>query len=88
LEVRNAAEISAMRFGLNYARQHPSDEFVIFVMGEGHILQRTNPFSVQTKISSSTQFIRREECTVERIGEYKQNERENCEAINDLTNYD
>jgi hypothetical protein len=43
--------------------------------------------SVQTKISSSTQFIRREECTVERIGEYKQNERENCEAINDLTNY-
>ncbi len=44
LEVRNAAEISAMRFGLNYARQHPSDEFVIFVMEEGHILQRTNPF--------------------------------------------
>ncbi len=39
LEVRNAAEISAMRFGLNYARQHPSDEFVIFVMEEGHILQ-------------------------------------------------
>ena len=44
LEVRNAAEISAMRFGYNYVRQHPSDEFVIFVMEEGHILQRVNPF--------------------------------------------
>jgi len=44
LEVRNAAEISAMRFGYNYVRQHPADEFVIFVMDEGHILQRVNPF--------------------------------------------
>jgi hypothetical protein len=38
LEARNAAEISAIRFGYNYVCQHPSDEFVIFVMEEGHIL--------------------------------------------------
>lgn len=44
LEVRITAELSAMRFGHNYARQHPSDEFVIFVMEEGNVLQRTNPF--------------------------------------------
>jgi hypothetical protein len=46
LEARNAAEISAMRFGYNYARQNPADEFVIFVMEQGNFLQRTNPFHV------------------------------------------
>ena len=40
----NLAEVSAIRFGMNYARHHPMNEFVIYLMEEGHVLQRTNSF--------------------------------------------
>jgi hypothetical protein len=40
---RDLAEESAIRFGRNYARLH-ADEFVIYLMEQGHILQLTNPF--------------------------------------------
>ena len=39
LEACNAAEISAMRFGYNYAPQNLADGFVIFVMEQGNFLQ-------------------------------------------------
>jgi len=41
---RDLAEQSAISFGRNYARHHPNEEFVIFLLEEGNVIQRTNPF--------------------------------------------
>jgi len=41
---RNLAEQNGACLGINYIRDHPNDEFVIFVIEQGNFLQRTNPF--------------------------------------------
>ena len=56
---RDLAERNAARFGMNYMRDHPNDEFVIFVMESGNYLQRTNPyypsrFSVNRETTTTT----------------------------------
>ncbi len=56
---RDLVQRNATRFGMNYIRDHPNDEFVIFVMEQGNYLQRTNPFypsqfSVNRKTTTTT----------------------------------
>ena len=56
---RDLAERNAAQFGMNYLRNHPNDEFVIFVMESGNYLQRTNPyypsrFSVNRETTTTT----------------------------------
>ena len=56
---RDLAERNAAQFGMNYLRNHPNDEFVIFVMESGNYLQRTNSyypsrFSVNRETTTTT----------------------------------